>query len=115
MQSKMHAFTIEEVSQYVSMTLKQWKLSHLKVEWVNCRSYLGLACPEENKIKLSLQILKRFSLFEEVLKHEIAHILQWESNGKRFILKNNRWSLHGSDFKAQCERLGIPYRTRIPL
>jgi len=115
MQSHMHSFTPEEVAQYIKLTLKQWKLDYLKVEWVDCKSYLGLACIEDSKIKLSFTILKRFSLFEEVLKHEIAHFLQWEKNGKKFHRKNNRWQLHGSDFKEQCQKMGIPCRAQIPV
>jgi predicted SprT family Zn-dependent metalloprotease len=115
MQSKMHSFTPEEVAQYIKLTLKQWNLDHLKIVWGDYKSYLGLACVHDDKIKLSLTILKRFSLFEEVLKHEIAHFLQWENNGKKFHRKNNKSQYHGADFKEQCRRMGIPARTRIPV
>ena len=106
--------TKQEVDQYIRLTLKQWEVSYLSIEWIESKRVLGVACIYQNKIKLNVEILKRFSLFEEVLKHEIAHFLQFESNGKKFLRKNNRWQLHGADFKAQCRRMKIPARSRIP-
>lgn len=106
--------TTSETEQYIRMTLKQWGMSHLVIEWVDVDSFLGKACILSNKIKLSTSILAYFKLFEEVLKHEIAHFLQYKRNGNRFFKKNGRWIIHGKDFAAVCKEMGIPARTKIP-
>lgn len=117
---KRHTFaamfaTSSEIAQYIRMTLKQWGVSHLKIEWMERKKYLGLACVTENKIKLNKRILASFEIFDEVLKHEIAHCIQWKRNGNRFLTKNGRHIFHGADFAAVCKEMGIPARTRIPI
>jgi predicted SprT family Zn-dependent metalloprotease len=108
--------TTSEIEQYIRMTLKQWSMSHLKIQWMNSERHLGLAYVAEGKIKLSKRILCSFKTFDEVLKHEIAHHIQWKRNGNRFLLtKNGRRSFHGKDFAAVCKEMGIPARTHIPL
>ena len=106
--------TTQEVDQYIRLTLKQWDLAHVSVKWFSSSRTLGRADVWKNVLELNLGILKRFSLFEEVLKHEIAHFLQYRENGNTFFRKKNRWQIHGADFKAQCRRLKIPARSRIP-
>jgi predicted SprT family Zn-dependent metalloprotease len=107
--------TTTEITQYIRMTLKQWGMSHLKIEWMNGQNFLGLAYVSQDKIKLNKIILVSFKLFDEVLKHEIAHFIQFKRNGNRFLRKNGRRILHGEDFAAVCKEMGIPARTRIPL
>jgi len=108
--------TTSEIEQYIRMTLKQWSVSHLKIQWMNSGCYLGLAYVAEGKIKLDKRILYSFKIFDEVLKHEIAHHIQWKRNGNRFLLSSNgRRILHGKDFAAVCKEMGIPARTRIPI
>ena len=67
--------TTQEVDQYIRLTLKQWDLAHVSVKWFSSSRTLGRADVWKNVLELNLGILKRFSLFEEVLKHEIAHFL----------------------------------------
>lgn len=108
--------TTSEIEQYIRMTLKQWSMSHLKIEWMNSGRSLGLAYVVDGKIKLDKSILYSFKIFDEVLKHEIAHHIQWKRNGNRFLRsKNGRRSFHGKDFAAVCKEMGIPARTRIPI
>ena len=107
--------TTSEIEQYIRMTLKQWSMSHLKIQWMNSGRYLGLAYVAQGKIKLDKRILCSFKIFDEVLKHEIAHHIQWKRNGNRFLTKNGRRILHGKDFAAVCKEMGIPARTRIPI
>lgn len=106
--------TTQEVDQYIRLTLKQWGLSHLSVKWFKSERAWGRADVRGNVLELNVEILKRFSLFEEVLKHEIAHFLQFQANGNKFLWNGKRFSYHGADFKAQCRRLKIPARTKIP-
>jgi predicted SprT family Zn-dependent metalloprotease len=108
--------TTQEVEQYIRLTLKQWKLSKLSVKWRDTNaSWLGLAYVAKNEIVLNKMILIDFRLFDEVLKHEIAHFLQYKRNGNKFLKKNGRWMLHGKDFRDVCKEMGIPARTQIPV
>lgn len=107
--------TSSEIAQYIRMTLKQWGVSHLKIEWMDRQNFLGLAYVTQDRIKLNKIILVSFRLFDEVLKHEIAHCIQYKRNGNRFLTKNGRRILHGKDFAAVCKEMGIPARTRIPI
>lgn len=111
------SLTTSEVDQYIRMTLKQYKFSHLSIEWVpaSTKSFLGRAYVQKQKIQLNKIILGSFRLFEEVLKHEIAHFIQYRDNGNKFLLKNNRWQYHGEDFKRACEKIGVRARTKIPV
>lgn len=106
--------TKQEVDQYIRLTLKQWGLSQLSVKWFESERVLGRADVRGNVLELNARILKRFSLFDEVLKHEIAHFLQFQANGNKFLWNGKRFSYHGADFKAQCRRMKIPARSRIP-
>ena len=107
--------TIEEVSQYIRLTLKQHKLEHVSVVWSPSKDtgFLGLANPWQNEITLNKRILGSFKLFEIVLKHEIAHFLQYQANGNKFFVKNGRRSFHGPDFRIQCRKLGIPVAAKL--
>jgi predicted SprT family Zn-dependent metalloprotease len=108
--------TKQEVEQYIRLTLKQWKLERVSVVWErNTKSFLGAARISRKQIALNEIILKDFKLFDEVLKHEIAHFRQYEKNGFCFFRKNGRWQLHGADFKAACREIGVPARARIPV
>lgn len=108
--------TAQEAEQYIRLTLRQHGYSRLKIEWVpQKKSFLGRAFVSKDKIELNKRILNHFRLFYEVFLHELAHFIQWERNGKRFLRKNNRWQLHGADFKAVCRELKIPARAQIDL
>ena len=108
--------TKQEVEQYIRLTLKQWKLEEVSVLWkADTKGFLGLARVARKEIVLNEIVLKDFKLFEEVLKHEIAHFRQYEKNGFRFLRKNGRWQLHGADFKAACREVGFPARSCIPV
>ena len=109
------SLTTTEAEQYIRLTLKQWGMSHVKIEWMEGNTFLGLANPWIGRLKLNTKILNRFSLFHEVLKHEIVHFIQFKRNGNKFLKVNGRWSYHGADFKAICKEMNIPARTRIPI
>jgi len=111
------SITTSEVQQYIRMTLKQHGFAHLSIEWFpsSTKSFLGRAMVKKNVIQLNKKILNSFRLFDEVLKHEIAHFVQYKDNGNKFLLKNNRWQYHGEDFKRACKKVGVIARTRIPV
>jgi predicted SprT family Zn-dependent metalloprotease len=108
--------TQKEIDLYVRMTLKQFDFGHLKIRWSkNAKTFLGLADVCHNVLVLNPRILCSFRVFEEVLKHEIAHFIQYKNNGNKFLTKNGRRSYHGKDFAAACRIVGVPARTRIPI
>jgi predicted SprT family Zn-dependent metalloprotease len=109
--------TTQETEIYIRMTLKQWGMSDIKIEWVESTArWLGLAYVQKKKIKLNKIILISFNTFEEVLKHEIAHFIQYKRNGNRWLTsKTGREMVHGKDFAAVCKEMGIRARTKIPI
>lgn len=112
----MFNLTETEVSQYIRLTLKEWGLNHISVEWNEKMNYaIGLAIPWKNKIQLSPKILCSFFTFRQTFLHEVAHIIQWERNGKTFKNEKGRNDFHGKLFKQICKELKIPSDTRIPI
>jgi predicted SprT family Zn-dependent metalloprotease len=107
--------TQKEIDLYIRMTLKQFGFAHLKTKWSKAKSFLGRADVWNNTLILSPRILCSFKVFDEVLKHESAHFIQYRNNGNKFLRKNGRFSLHGKDFAAACRIVGVPARTRIPI
>jgi predicted SprT family Zn-dependent metalloprotease len=107
--------TKTEIDTYVRMTLRQFGFSHLKIKWSTARTFLGLANPRKQELTLSTLALCSFKVLDEVLKHEIAHFVQYRNNGNQFFRKNGRFSYHGKDFAAACRIVGVRPRTRIPL
>ena len=108
---------IEEAEVYVRMTLKEKGFADLTVEWVDesRKSFLGLAFIFKRKITFNKRILSSFTVFREVVLHEIAHFEQAKRNGGRFPRRNGRFSYHGKEFKEVCAEFGIPARTKIPV
>jgi predicted SprT family Zn-dependent metalloprotease len=107
--------TQKEIDLYVRMTLRQFGFAHLKIKWSKSQTFLGLASPKKQQITLSCLALCTFKVLDEVLKHEIAHFIQYRNNGNKFLRKNGRFSFHGKDFAAACRIVGVPARTRIPI
>jgi len=104
-------FTPTEAEQYVRMTLKQWGLSHVKLEWRTFQ-HLGDANPYTNTLRLSVKVLVSLATFTETVKHEIAHFLDFQERGSFLI--NGRHVAHGKNWRKWCKTLGIPARTKIP-
>jgi predicted SprT family Zn-dependent metalloprotease len=107
--------TKKEIDLYIKMTLKQFGFPHLKIKWSKARNFLGQADVRQNTLVLTYLSLCTFKVFDEVLKHEIAHFIQYKNNGNRFLIRNGRYSYHGKDFAAACRIVGVPARTKIPL
>jgi predicted metal-dependent hydrolase len=66
--------TTQEVEQYIRLTLKQWGMSSVRVQWMKPNRFLGLAYAEDSMIELSEKVLGSFGLFREVFLHELAHL-----------------------------------------
>lgn len=103
-------FTTTEVQQYIRLTLRQWNMSHVKVEWMESSKFNGLAYAQENKIELALHTLRSFPLFKEVFLHELAHLLDYSERGTYVV---NKYEMaHGKNWRKWCKTLGIPARTK---
>lgn len=105
-------FTTEEVSQYARLTLKEFNLFDVKIEWINSERFLGLAYAKERKIELSTLCLSSFRCFRETLIHEILHIVDYDMRGGYVV---NKYEMaHGKNWRKLCKKAGIPARKRIP-
>jgi len=105
--------TAHEVDQYIRLTLKEWGMASVRVEWMQSKRFLGLAHAEESKIQLSENVLASFGLFREVFLHELAHLLDFRERGTYYV--GSRRSLHGQNWRKWCQVLKIPARLRIPV
>lgn len=104
--------TTEEINLYARMTLKQWKLADVKIEWMTRKDVLGLAYADDWKIELSELCLSSFACFRETLLHEMAHLLDFQERGTYVV--NTREVAHGKNWRKWCKTLGIPARLKIP-
>ena len=102
-----------EIRQYVRLTLKQHGLHDVEAVFGHCNDlWLGLACCDKNVILINQNALSCFTVFREVILHEVAHFLDYRERG------NKGWrdeeESHGEGFKKWCKHLGIKARTHIP-
>ena len=105
--------TTQEVQQYIRLTLKEWGMLSVRVDWMQSNRFLGLAYAEDAKIELSEKILASFGLFREVFLHELAHLLDFRERGSYVVA--SRRSLHGKNWRKWCQVLKIPARLKIPV
>jgi len=106
--------TKEEADLFCKFELKTWKLSDINIVWSDMTHYLGLADVANNRIILSTRILTSTRLLIEVVKHEIAHVLDYQERGT-FIGKNGRNDFHGENFKKWCKIVNVKCRRLIPV
>lgn len=107
------SLTTAEVEQYARITLKQYGLPDYRVVFMELEGRrLGQANPWEKKIELSKKTLTTFTLFRFVLKHEIAHCIQFYRMGKTYKV-NGRNNFHGKVFKQVCREMGICPNAKI--
>jgi hypothetical protein len=89
-----------------SSLLQRWNLDDVQLEWNGSLKWaLALADVANNKIIFSLTSLKSGKLFFSILKHEMAHFLDWREHGG-WPIKNGKNDLHGKSFKRQCLKIG---------
>jgi predicted SprT family Zn-dependent metalloprotease len=104
--------TPQEAETYIRMELRQWKLSDVKFEWRNFK-HLGEADVSNNQINLSHRLLNSAPLLVEVVKHEIAHFLDYKERGT--FQENGRNVFHGKNWKKWCLSVGCRPRRLIPV
>lgn len=105
----MPAITRQDAEQIARMTLRQYArtekgLDGVSIEFLDLGKALGYAVPWEKKIQLDLKTLESESLFTGVLKHEIAHMIDYAERGT--FQNNGRNNFHGKSFKKVCRRIG---------
>jgi predicted SprT family Zn-dependent metalloprotease len=106
------SLTKQEAESYIRMELRQWKLSNVKIEWKTF-CHLGEADVSNNQINLSLEVLESAALLVEVVKHEIAHFLDYLERGTFEV--NGRNVFHGKNWKKWCLTVGCRPRRLIPV
>lgn len=104
--------TKQEADCFIKLELKSWGLKNYSWEWASF-SHLGEAHPNKNKIKLSPRILSSSALLIEIVKHEIAHCLDWNERGT--FIRNGKNDFHGKNWKKYCLLVGCRPRRLIPL
>ena len=105
--------TKHEIECYARLTLKQYGLPEYQVVFMELEGRrLGQANPWEKRVELSKKTLTTFRLFSLVLKHEIAHCIQFYRMGKSYKV-NGRNNFHGKIFKQVCREMGICSETKI--
>lgn len=103
---------LSEAETFIRIELRAWKIPQIQIEWRNMKE-LGLASPWENKIILSSKILSSSALLTEIVRHEIAHILDYNERGT--FLKNGKNDFHGKNWKKWCLKVGCRPRRFIPV
>jgi predicted SprT family Zn-dependent metalloprotease len=107
--------TIQEVSQYIRLTLKQYKVS-VKVSFCDKvfkeKGFSGYYNIAKKEIVLDNAVLKSFAVFKYVFLHELCHKLDHQERGTLF--KNGRANFHGANFNKWCKTLGIPKGALMP-
>ena len=104
--------TKQEADCFIKLELKSWGLKNYSWEWASF-SHLGEAHPNKNKIKLSPRILSSSALLIEIVKHEIAHCLDWNERGT--FIRNGKNDFRGKNWKKYCLLVGCRPRRLIPL
>lgn len=105
--------TPKEVDFFIRASLKQQGISNVKYSFKKMSRTLGYYYVQKNEIVLSLICLKSFTLFREVLLHEMAHALDAKEKGGTLKV-NGRNDFHGKNWKKYCAQLKIPARRFIP-
>ena len=104
---------LKEASIYCRLELKDYNLSGVSIIWKDMNRFLGLADPMNNHIILSNLCLKSSALLREVVKHEIAHMLDFRERGT--FIRNGRNDFHGKNWKKWCKVVGVKSRLVIPI
>lgn len=112
-------FTKSEAELYARLTLKQWGVSHIKVVISdvieNSPKTMGLFSWEDGEtITIKTKCLERFITFDYVLKHELAHALDYKERGSLHT-SNGRANFHGANFHKWCKKLCIPVNALVPV
>jgi predicted SprT family Zn-dependent metalloprotease len=104
--------TTKEAEIYCRMELKSHGLKDHSIVWREWPRTLGEAWGPEKQIHLSSVCLKNKELLIEVVKHEIAHILDYKE--RKTFLRNGRNDFHGANWKKWCKIVRVRPRRFIP-
>jgi len=107
------SLTQTEAEQLIRMELRQWGFPADSFEWVESGGMIACAVGSEQRIKLTPRVLNSSALLTEVVKHEIAHLLDYKERGTFEI--NGRNVFHGKNWKKWCGIVGCRPRRFIPL
>ena len=100
------SIAFQEAEIYCRMELRSYGLKDHSIVWQEWPHTLGEAWPSDKQIHLSFVCLRSPSLLTWVLRHEIAHILDWIERGGTFE-RNGRNNFHGKSWKKWCKKLNV--------
>ena len=103
----------QEAALYCRMELKSYGLKDYSIVWHEWLHTLGEAWASDKQIHLSFVCLRNKELLIEVVKHEIAHVLDHKERGT--FLRNGRNDFHGANWKKWCKVVGVRPRRFIPV
>lgn len=104
---------LQEAALYCRMELKSYGLKDHSIVWQEWPHTLGEAWASDKQIHLSFVCLRNKELLMEVVKHEIAHVLDHKERGT--FLRNGRNDFHGANWKKWCKVVGVRPRRFIPV
>jgi predicted SprT family Zn-dependent metalloprotease len=96
-----------EVEIYCRMELKQWKLGDYSIVWKEMKGTLGLADPWNKTIILNPLVMRSTEMLMWIVKHEMAHVLDWIERGGTFQNEKGRNDFHGASWKKWCRLVGV--------
>ncbi len=107
----------QDAEQIARMTLRQYAreekgLEGISIEFLDLNGKaFGYALPTDKKIQLDFRLLQSEALFVKILKHEIAHFIDYAERGT--FKRNGKNDYHGSSFKKVCRRIGADPSTHF--
>jgi predicted SprT family Zn-dependent metalloprotease len=104
---------LQEAAIYSRMELKSYGLKDYSILWREWSRTLGEAHPWKKTIYISYDCLKNKELLIEVVKHEIAHCLDFQERGT--FLRDGRNDHHGKSWRKWCKFVGVKARMKIPV
>jgi hypothetical protein len=106
------AISLAEAELLIRLEFKTWGLADHTHAWADMKP-LGLACPHNKEIVLSNSLRESSALLVEIVKHEIAHLLDHKERGTFQV--NGKNVFHGRNWKKWCRIVGCRPRRFIPV
>lgn len=98
------------------MECRQHKIDGVKFKWMGKgESALAKCNAEHGEIEFfEIACFLSYENAVELIRHELAHFLDYQEFNCWKKTKNNKFNLHGKSWKRFCAKLGCRARVRIP-
>jgi predicted SprT family Zn-dependent metalloprotease len=107
--------TKAEADLLIRMELRQWGFPPDAYEWTEATEGNGIAWVYASHVKVYLteKVLASAALLTEVIKHEVAHLLDFKERGLTEVSTGTH--VHGASWKKWCRIVGCRARKIIPV